>query len=285
MSAFHGIVPIFRSPFLEHAARSQHRATMRELARHFYSHRPPSERATLEKWFDFFYSILQVHYQCEYVYKNSLAIDLYLKRHDLQKSVLIDELRSGSSRADLAVMNDTSTVYEIKSEYDSFSRLECQISDYSKIFDQIYVVTARTRVTEVLERVGEPVGVMVLRKDSELETIREPRSNKSHTDPGAIFDCMRQAEFCAATREAIGELPEVPNSLLFQTLRKQFLTLDPIQAHDLMVKHVRNRGKSKTFVDLILAAPQSLKHACLTFCKSHVLASTIQARLKEPFAK
>ena len=96
---------------------------------------------------------------------------------------------------------------------------------------------------------------------------------------------MRQTEFCAATREAFGDVPDIPNSLLYRTLRKQFLKLEPIQAHDLMVKHLRKRRKSKTFVDLILTAPQSLKHACLTFCRSHFLASKFQTRLKEPFAE
>ena len=115
---------------------------MRELARYFHAYDPPTEQESLENWFDFFYLILQAHYPCEYVYKNSIAIDLYLTRHELQKSILIDEFRSRDSRADTVVINDTSTVYEIKSEYDSFSRLECQISDYRKIFDHIYVVTA-----------------------------------------------------------------------------------------------------------------------------------------------
>ena len=285
MLSFSGIVPIFRAPFLEYVARGQHRAVMRELADHLYSYEPPSERTPLENWFNFFYSILQDRYPCEYVYKNSLTTHLYLSRHDLQKAVLIDEFRCGSSRADLVVMNDTSTVYEVKSEYDSFSRLECQISDYRKVFDKVCVVTAPVMVKEVLGRVDVPVGVIELREDGELVTIRETLSNRANTDPGAIFDCMRQSEFCAATKEAFGSVPDIPNSLLYQTLRRQFLNLDPFQSHDLMVKHLRTRGKSKTFVDLILAAPKSLKHACLTFCKSRVLAQKIQIRLKRPFSK
>ena len=284
MSSFNSIVPIFRAPFLELAARGQHRAVMRELANHFSSYDPPSERRLLENWFDFFYSILLAQYPCEYVYKNSLTTRLYLSRHNLQKSVLIDEFRSGNSRADIVVMNDTSTVYEVKSKYDSMSRLECQMSDYRMVFDRIYVVTAREMVQEVLARVDVPVGVMELRDDGELKTLRDAQSNKSNTDPGAIFDCMRQSEFCAVIKEAFGSVPDIPNSFMYRTLRRQFLKLDPERSHDLMVKHIRTRGKSKTFVDLILAAPRSLKHACLTFCKSRSLAQNILKRLKEPFS-
>lgn len=285
MLSFNGIVPIFRAPFVESIARGHHIATMRELADHFVSFHPPSERKPLEHWFDFFYSVLCREYPCEYVYKNSLATSLYLGRHDPQKSVLIDEFRTSDSRADLVIMNDTSTVYEVKSIYDSVARLESQISNYRKVFDKIVVVTACSMVEDVLGRLDAVVGLTVLNDDGELVPVREPQSNKTHTDPGTIFDCMRQKEFCAASKDAFGETPNIPNSLLFRILRSRFLELDPSIAHDLMVKHVRGRGKRKHFVDLITAAPKSLKHACLVFRKSQALAMKIQARLKEPFSQ
>ena len=98
-------------------------------------------------------------------------------------------------------MNGTSTVYEVKSEYDSFDRLASQIADYRKVFDRIVVVTSEAKSDAILDRVEPLVGVTALRTDGSLKTYREPQSNKASTDPATIFDCMRQGERLAAIEE------------------------------------------------------------------------------------
>lgn len=54
------------------------------------------------------------------------------------------------SKADSVVLNGTSTVYEIKTEFDNLSRLPQQLTDYSKVFDHINVVTHERGVAAVL---------------------------------------------------------------------------------------------------------------------------------------
>ena len=56
--------------------------------------------------------------------------------HIPQNSTLINEFRVCNSKADIAIINGKSTVYEIKSKYDSLDRLESQIADYKKVFDK-----------------------------------------------------------------------------------------------------------------------------------------------------
>ena len=282
-SSFWSILPIFRGPFLERVAREEHRSTMLELGEHFSSFSPPSASKPLKHWFEFFYSLLSKEYRCEYVYKNAIATSLYLaKRHPLQDSLLTDELRSGNSRADVVILNGTSTVYEVKSEYDSFQRLEGQIADYRDVFDRIFVVTPAKKAAAVLGKVDPPIGVMVLGDDGTLDEIREALSNKANANPAAIFDCMRQVEFCSVIKDVFGFVPDVPNSKLYRESKKLFCRLDPDHAHDLMVRKVKMRGKRKPFVDLVNDAPNSLKHACLSFSKSQALAVEIRERLKGP---
>lgn len=126
------------------------------------------------------------------------------------------------------------------------------------------------------------IGVMVLHDDGTLDEIREAKSNKSNTNPAAIFDCMRQSEYCADIEQAYGYVPDAPNSKLYTISKNLFCQLPPTDAHDLMVEQVRFRGKRKIYADLIDEAPHSLKHACLSFSKSQALASEIKERLKEP---
>ena len=143
------IVPIFRGPFLERVARGTHVRTMLELADHHSQFLPLSPSSSLSTWFDFFYNLLFKQYRCEYVYKNTIATKLFLSRHSLQNSFMTDEIRSASSRADVAILNGTSTVYEIKSHYDSFDRLDGQLLDYKRVFDRICIVTTDTKATLV----------------------------------------------------------------------------------------------------------------------------------------
>lgn len=276
-------MPIFKGPFLERVARGDHAATFFELGRHFEGFRPPPRTEPLSKWFDFFFDILFRKYRCEYVYKNAIATRLYLGgRHSFEDSLLTDELRSGQSRADVVILNGTSTVYEIKSRYDSFERIDSQLIDYRRLYDKIYVVTSGDRAYTALSYLGPSTGIMALDDDGRLYVVREAASNKSNTDPEALFDCMRQAEFTAVIEHAFGNVPNVPNSQLYRECKKLFCNLSSDIAHDYMVSTVKRRGKRKPFVDLINNAPVSLKHACLNFSKSQTLALSLTERLTQP---
>ena len=150
-TAMGSIAALFRSPFLERIASGTHIDPILELADHFSGFNPPSPDARLAEWFVFFYRLLFEHYRCEYVYKNAIATKIFLSRHSLQSSLMTDEIRSVKSRGDVAILNGTSTVYEIKSHYDSFDRLDGQLADYKRVFDHIYLVTTEKKSAVALQ--------------------------------------------------------------------------------------------------------------------------------------
>src|SRR5215216_2008453 len=65
----------------------------------------------------------------EYIYKAALTHRVLMGRHSLRTACMLSEFRVGRSKADIVILNGTTTVYEIKSERDSLSRLERQIQD------------------------------------------------------------------------------------------------------------------------------------------------------------
>lgn len=65
----------------------------------------------------------------EYVYRSALTHNLLLGKHSLRTACMLNEFRIGSCKADLIILNGTGTVYEIKSERDSLSRLQNQITN------------------------------------------------------------------------------------------------------------------------------------------------------------
>lgn len=280
--AMGSVAALFRSPFLERVSKGTHVGSILEIADYLSEFRLPSQSAHLSVWFACFYRLLLDRYRCEYVYKNLIATKIFLSRHSLQNSLMTDEIRSAGSRGDIAILNGTSTVYEIKSQYDSFERLNSQLADYRKVFDRIYVVTTEKKSSSVSDIVGNGIGIVALRENGALSTLRESDSHKHFTDPASIFDCMRQMEYCRAIIEVFGYVPQVPNSQLYRSAKAMFCSLPPHLAHDLMVNQIKRRGKKRPFVELIESAPACLKHACLSFSKSTTMARTIATRLQEP---
>ncbi len=98
--------------------------------------------------YDYLYEEMKKDYRCEYVYLNEIFINEIMKNHDINHSI-ITEFNVGSSQADLVVVNGTTTVYEIKTELDSFDRLNGQLEDYTKAFDKVYVIVYPTMVKKL----------------------------------------------------------------------------------------------------------------------------------------
>src|SRR5690625_3385678 len=69
------------------------------------------------------YDYLSKHYRNEYFYKNTLLNKLLIGRHSVNTTTALAELPIHKSKADFVLINGSATVYEIKTELDSFNRL------------------------------------------------------------------------------------------------------------------------------------------------------------------
>src|ERR1700689_2129367 len=104
---------------------------------------------------------------------------------------MLNEFRVGECKADLAILNGTATVYEVKSERDSLSRLERQVAAYAKVFARVYVIAAKDHISGVIASVPRDVGVLQLTSRKQISTLREAADQPEHTSPAAIFDSIR----------------------------------------------------------------------------------------------
>ena len=214
--------------------------------------------------FDAVYGYLRGNYRSEYIYKNAITNKILLGRHSLNTSTLLSEFRVGTCKADVAILNGTSHVYEIKTELDGLDRLENQLKEYKKVFDKRYVVTCPQNVEKVSGKIDEGVGIIVLTDSYTLPVIREPVSNRESVEPKTVFDSLRKHEYCQIIEERFGELPDVPNTRIFRESKKMFSQLSPAEAHDSMVGVLKKRSCKKEFKDFVLSMPHSLKLASIT---------------------
>jgi hypothetical protein len=119
-----------------------------------------SNPKTYHQYFKKAYKCLKESYQNEYILKNEL-LNSWLKEHlGSPDSELYSEFRVGTAKADLAMFNGLAKAFEIKSEYDSPSRLNNQLQNYAKAFHEIYVIVPEKQVSKYDDIIEEAVGLI-----------------------------------------------------------------------------------------------------------------------------
>ena len=224
-----------------------------------------SAQGYVADFFDKAFSILKKKaYRHEYIYKAALTHKILLGAHSLQTASMLTEFRVGGCKADLAILNGTATVYEIKSERDSLSRLERQLKAYKEVFAKVYVIAGENHTREIFATVAPEVGILKLHDRYRISTLREATDQSSRTSPAAIFDAIRLSEVKQILRRHGLSIPQVPNTEMYDALRSGFLTLKPMEAHEGMV-HVLKKSRSLgALVDLVGDLPYSLQSAALS---------------------
>ena len=213
----------------------------------------------LSALFESAFAEIQRSYRSEYVYKNLITKKLIFGVHSPLSAALLSEFWVNMSKADSVILNGTSTVYEIKTEFDNLSRLPQQLADYGKVFDHINVVTHERAVTGVLDIAPAHVGVMTLTSRNTLKRIRASSSNVENLDHWALFNCIRKQELENILTRQFGRVPDTSPDM-FRTLAfKEFEKLPKSVASAEFVQELRKRTTSPEMAKFTHALPVSLK--------------------------
>ncbi len=215
--------------------------------------------------FEYAFSLLKREgYRHEYIYKSALTHKILLGTHSLQTASMINEFRVGDCKADVAILNGTATVYEVKSERDSLTRLERQIAAYATVFAKVYVIAAEGHIDAVVDTVPDFVGILCLNSRHRISTLRDAVDEPERTSPGAIFDSIRTEEARMILASFGVLVPRVPNTELYAILRHAFVKLDPIQAQEGMVRVLKRTRNLLPLSALVDQLPLSLQTAALS---------------------
>lgn len=200
----------------------------------------------------------------EYVYRSAITQKILLGQHNLRTASMLSEVRVGMRKADVVVLNGTSTAYEIKSERDSLTRLREQVAAYGEVFAAVNVVTSPSHVKQVFRQIPDWVGVLVLSERFTLQIERPAGVDPERTDPLAVLDLMRINEAHRVLRSLDIAPPDVPNTQMRGALRDMYGTLDPAQVHSLMVATLKVTRSQIASSDAIKKTPMSLRAAMLS---------------------
>lgn len=220
---------------------------------------------TVSAAFDMAFSVLRrAGTRDEYVYRAALTHNILLGTHSLNTASMLTEFRAGSCKADLAILNGTGTVYEIKSDRDSLSRLANQVENYRKVFAKVYVIAGEAHVQGVMESTPEEVGVLSLVRWDRIRTVREAVARADLVCPMTVFESLRVAEARTILKNLQVPIPDVPNTLLWASMRELFATLAPADVHQQMVCTLKKTRNLASLGSLVEQLPMSLQPAALS---------------------
>jgi hypothetical protein len=258
----------FSSSVLKELAHTGHSTTASRLLRQYHLFEQFHAEMAVKDFYNEIFEQLVKNYRHEYIYKNAIAEKILLGKHNLNTAFMLTEFRADDCFADAIVLNGTSHVYEIKSEMDSFDRLDRQISAYRKLFDFITVITSERLYSVIETRLSKGIGIMVLADRGyafRRNPRREPVSNRNNVNPIAILNSLQQKEYLKIINNVFGKsLKTIPNTMIYSEAKKLFERLPPEIAHDAMVDVLTKRRDTRRISDFIADVPKSLKAASLS---------------------
>ncbi|WP_245964178.1 sce7726 family protein [Roseovarius spongiae] len=200
----------------------------------------------------------------EYVYKSAIAEKVLLGRHSLRTASMLTEVRVEGNKADVVVLNGTSTVYEIKSERDSLTRLPSQLEAYRRAFASVNVITSEAHVDRVSDIAPNDVGILVLNRRGQISEVQAATVRPEIIKPATLFDVLRIEEACRILDSLGVDVPRVPNTERFRVVRELFVEQEPIALHHEAVAVLRKSRSQYGLRDFLANLPSSLQAAALS---------------------
>lgn len=220
---------------------------------------------TLADFFDWaFCEFRRRNNRHEYIYKNAIAQKVLIGKHSLNTACMLTEFRAGDCKADVVILNGTSTVYEIKSERDALNRLQRQLSEYLKVFDYVQVITGDNHLRALESLIPEQVGIQVLTDRFTISDHRPPISNARNVCPERVFESLQRSEYLEILSAHGIVVPDVPNTRIHAAAKELFITLTPEQAHQGMVDVLRRTRSPIALRDFVQSVPCALKAAAIS---------------------
>lgn len=226
-------------------------------------HSDCSRKLSVRTLFERYYRRMETHYRSEYVFKNALLNQKLLAKHSLSTTSVLNEFRIGTSVADFVLLNGEIRVFEIKTDFDTFDKLDKQLGEYRKVANRVYLVVGERGVEKALSRYRKSsVGIIRYTDDNILETVQSARSDSSLFNAETLFKTLRKPEYSALIQSRFGYVPAVPNTQTFQRCLQLAQLLDPQELQDSVRRILKKRTIKSPELLQSGKTPVALKHIC-----------------------
>ncbi|WP_145515843.1 sce7726 family protein, partial [Yersinia aleksiciae] len=192
-----------------------------------------------------------------------------------------NEFRINNTIADVAIFNGTSTAYEIKTELDSFDRLDSQLSSYQKVFEHVYIVIPPTKLKLAECSIPSNIGIIILTEKGNIVSHKLAESNVSRLSKDWMFNCLRKSEYIRWYEKIKGRTLEGRVAEQKDECFRLFSSLDIECAHKEMVNILKERSLEIYEKEVFKTLPQSLLAALLNLRLNRKSLLNLKDNLRE----
>jgi len=187
------------------------------------------------------YHCLNDNYRNEYILKNELLND-WLKDHlGSTNCEIYSEFRVGTAKADLVMFNGTAIAFEIKSEYDSPERLNNQLANYLKAFNEVYVIVSEKQLKRYESLIDEAVGLISFSGNEFIE-VRESAVRKILCRK-TVMGLLYTKEYKKMVQDYYGALPEMTSFTQYDVCFDLIERIDEDRFAEMYLSTLKNRAK------------------------------------------
>jgi len=201
-----------------------------------------SSNATYYDYLKHAYSIIEKYYQNEYVLKNSFLTEWLSKEIGESNSKVYSEYRVGNAIADLAMFNGNSKVFEIKTEYDTDSRLKLQIENYQKAINQIFLIVPETKL-HLFEKYDSKIGIITYQKSqTQRFTLYRNAKNNTEIESETIMHILHTHEYKSIVKSYLGELPDMTSFNQFSICSDLLRKIPNVELNEFFIDKMKKRN-------------------------------------------
>ncbi len=199
------------------------------------------ENATYLDYLKYIYQILENNYQNEYVFKNSFLNEWLIKEIGHNKTKVYNEFRVGNAVADLVMFNGNSKVFEIKTEFDSSVRLDLQLENYRKAFNQIFIIIPEKKLSTYI-KYDQNIGLITFNNnDTKKFTLQREATNNKEVDAETIINILHTNEYKSIVKSYFGELPVMTSFNQFKICCELIKKIPNIELNQKFIEQMKNR--------------------------------------------
>ena len=211
-----------------------------KIERHDKKFLDSKNRLTYMDYLKHIYGVLESHYPIEYIYKNSLLNEWLIKEIGQDNSVVFNEFRLGKVVADLVMFNGISKVFEIKTKYDSDSRLEEQIKNYKKVFNQIYLIVPQSKIQFYSKY--KDVGIVTYNNALDQRfTIERSSTSFMNIDPEIVMQTLHTKEYKNLVELFYNSLPNMTSFNQFDKCYELIKEIPKKELNELFIDQMKKR--------------------------------------------
>jgi hypothetical protein len=202
-----------------------------------------SPNATYLDYLKYVYQILEKNYQNEYIFKNTFLNEWLIKEIGHNNTKVFNEFRVGNAVADLVMFNGKSRVFEIKTEFDSSKRLNLQIENYSKAFNQIFLIVPENKLS-TYSKIDDNIGIITFNNSEKFEKFKLQRDStiNKEVDYETIMKVLHTNEYKSIVKSFYGELPIMTSFNQFTICSELIMNIPNEELNKLFIEKMKTRN-------------------------------------------